>query len=30
MNEDKILAWTDGGAKNNGNKNKIVLSAWLS
>ena len=28
MDEDKILAWTDGEAKNNGNKNKVVLSAW--
>ena len=28
MNEDKILAWTDGGSRGNGNKNKVVLSAW--
>lgn len=28
MENNKILIWTDGGAKNNGNKNKIVLSAW--
>lgn len=28
MEENRILIWTDGGAKNNGNKNKIILSAW--
>ena len=28
MDEDKILAWTDGAARGNGNKNKVVLSAW--
>ena len=28
MNENKIMIWTDGGARNNGNKNKVILSAW--
>ena len=28
MNENEIMIWTDGGARNNGNKNKVILSAW--